>query len=108
MDTSGSLIIAQMKERSSNIELLRIVALWMIVVYHIFAFCIFQNYQDVSIFYKAIWLPLHIGVVLFILISGFFRIKPSVKGTVRLLSYMFVYSVPLGLYSVAQHGGGYF
>lgn len=96
-----------MKYRSSNIELLRMVALCMIVVYHIFSFCIYPQDKGTHPIYKAIWLPLHIGVVLFILVSGYFRIKPSVKGMVRLLSYMFIYTVPFGLiYHVAESGGG--
>lgn len=79
----------------------------MIVVYHIFSFCIYPQDKGTHPIYKAIWLPLHIGVVLFILISGYFRIKPSVKGMVRLLSYMFIYTVPFGLiYHVAESGGG--
>lgn len=94
------------KVRDSNMELLRIVALWMIVAYHIFAFCICYYYTDVNVIYKAIWLPLHIGVVLFVLISGYFRIKPTVKGAVRLLAYMFIYTVPLGLVYNHLSGGG--
>lgn len=97
-----------MKERTSNIELLRIIALWMIVAYHIFAFCIYQYFPDANTVYKAIWLPLHVGVVVFILISGYFRIKPSVKGVVRLLSYMFIYTVPIGLINNYLTGGGFF
>ena len=94
------------KERVSNIELLRIVALWMIVVFHILAFTICQVFSDASYIYKAIWLPLHVGVVLFILISGYFRIKPSTKGIIKLLSYMFVYTVPVGLIKIYYDGGG--
>lgn len=94
------------KQRNSNIELLRLIALWMIVAYHTIAFCVYHNYPDAGAIYKAIWLPLHIGVVLFILISGYFGIKPSAKGFVRLLSYMFIYTVPLGLIQIYQTGGG--
>ena len=96
------------KVRSSNIELLRIVALWMIVAYHTIAFCIYQHYPNVDDIYHAIWLPLHVGVPVFVLISGYFRIKPSVKGVVRLLSYMFIYTVPVGLVDVYLNGGGIF
>lgn len=96
------------KERKSNVELLRLVALWMIVAYHTIALGIYQHYSDVNVLYKAIWLPLHVGVPIFVMISGYFRIKPSAKGLVKLLSYMFIYTVPLGLYDIYANGGGIF
>ena len=94
------------KVRASNVELLRLIALWMIVAYHTIAFCIYQHFPNVNEIYHAIWLPLHVGVPVFVLISGYFRIKPSVKGAIRLLSYMFIYTVPVGLVSIYQNGGG--
>jgi len=38
---------------------------------------------------------LHIGVILFVLISGYYRIKPSIKGFARLLITTMVYFLPL-------------
>lgn len=80
------------KERESSFELLRIVAQILIVYYHILLFAVYPLSNE-SI-YKAIWIPLHIGVPLFILISGYFRIKTSVRGAVKYLGMAFVLQLP--------------
>ena len=92
--------------RDSNIELLRLLSQWMIVLYHILAFLVFYRQKDVSEIYRALWLPLHVGVPIFILISGYFRIKFKVKGIIRLLSVMFIYTVPIGLLECHWEGSG--
>ena len=92
--------------RDSNIELLRLLSQWMIVLYHILAFLVFYRQKDVSEIYRALWLPLHVGVPIFILISGYFRIKFKVKGIIRLLSVMFIYTVPIGLLECHWVGSG--
>lgn len=84
------------KNRESNFELLRIVAQYMIVFYHLF-FHFTKDYQDIHPIFKGIQIPLHIGVVIFILISGYFGIKPSVKGGVKLLAMTALYYIPLEL-----------
>ena len=85
------------KERQSEYELLRIVAQVMIVYYHIMLFVIYPL-SDVAL-YKAIWLPLHTGVPLFIFISGYFGIKPSVKGFIKLIG---VKTVAEGLFFISR------
>lgn len=45
---------------------------------------------------------LHIGVINFVLISGFFGIKPSIKGLIKLLSIFLVYSIPEIVYGITQ------
>lgn len=80
------------KERDSNFELLRIVSQFYIVLYHICLYFIYPNTGQV--FYKAIQLTLHIGVIDFVLISGYFTIKTSSKGLLKLLAIIFVYSFP--------------
>ena len=94
-----------MKVRESNFELLRLVAMYFILLYHMLSFFIVKV-DDASL-YKALWLPLHIAVVCFVLISGYFHIKPSFKGIVKLLAPLIVYYLPLTLYELVSCGGGY-
>lgn len=89
------MLIIETKTRESSFELLRIIAQFMIVLYHIYLFFVYPTTNaDID---KAIWMPLHIGVPLFVLISGYFGIKVSGKGIFRLIGQMFVYTVPLVL-----------
>lgn len=46
-------------------------------------------------FYKAIMFPLHVAVPCFVMISGYFGIKASIKGLVNLLKFVVVLYVPL-------------
>lgn len=79
--------------RDSAFELLRIVAQWMIVMYHLLYFHVYPATGDV--FYKAIQMPLHIGVILYLLTSGYFGIRPSIKKLFFLLVYVAIYTIPL-------------
>lgn len=47
------------------------------------------------LYWKACQIPLHIGVLLFVMISGYFQIKTSLKGVVHILIITFVYYVPV-------------
>lgn len=85
------------RTRESSFELLRIVAQWMIVLYHLLYFY-FYPYTGNEI-YKTAWLPLHIGVVLYVLISGYFGIHASTKGLISLLVIVAVYTIPLYMVS---------
>lgn len=80
-------------ERNSAFELMRLVAQWFIVAYHIFLFYFFLNDDNPDIIFKAIWIPLHVGVPLFVLVSGFFRIKLSLRGLLRIIANLFVYGL---------------
>lgn len=91
-------------QRESSFELLRLIAQILIVYYHILLFVVYPTYG--LAIYKALWFPLHIGVPLFVLISGFFCIKPSIKGFVKLLGMVFVLQLPNTIISIAQGGGG--
>lgn len=62
----------------------------MIVFYH---FHLHVLSVDGELFYKAIMIPLHIGVPLFVLISGYFGINASVKGFSKI-------TVKVGFYSI--------
>lgn len=102
------------KPRESSFELLRIIAQYMIILYHILLFIV---YADTGApIYKAMWLPLHVGVPLFVVISGYFGIKANVKRLVKLLGLVFVFQVPYLIISniiggeriVGPDGGGHF
>lgn len=89
-------------KRESSFELIRIMAQFMIVLYHILIVAIFPTTQNP--FYKALWLPLHIGVPLFVLISGYFGIKASIKGLIKLIGMIFILQVPLLIINYYIHG----
>ena len=101
----------KLKERSSNFELLRIIAMIMIVVYHIALHCISVQlerpdlgsvYQN-PIFFRRLFLiqgvmPFgKIGVALFVLISGYFLVE---KGNQINLQNVFVKILLQAVYSV--------
>lgn len=54
-----------------------------------------------NILFKAIMLPLHTGVVVFVLISGYFGIIPTSRGVFKLLGGFFVYCLSEVFYNVA-------
>ena len=83
--------------RQSNIELLRCFAMVCIIVYHMLCLTIVPLAPDVK-FFKAIQIPLHIGVPLFFLISGYFGIRFSLRGLVRYASKVYLYLVPLTVF----------
>ena len=74
--------------------------MFLIVFYHLLRWFVQDNpaYDWV----RALWIPLHVGVVCFILISGYFRIRPSSRGLLMLLGILFVYSLP-GIVSGIRH-----
>jgi surface polysaccharide O-acyltransferase-like enzyme len=89
-----------MKERQSNLELLRIIAMLMVVLYH-------ANYHSLgypvrddilaapwTIFWRALAEQVCVaGVNIFILISGWFGINPSVKKFCSLLFQVLFYGI---------------
>lgn len=69
--------------RNSNFELLRIVAMLMIVMYHIIAKTTngeYVNNPELS----ADAMCLHIGVICFLLITGYFGVNLSVNKVIKL------------------------
>ena len=75
-------------ERLSNFEALRLLSMFLIVFYHLLLrfYHAYPAYEMV----RALWIPLHVGVVCFVLISGYFRVKPSSRGLLLLLSMLLV------------------
>lgn len=87
-------------QRNSSFELLRILSQVFIVLYHICYIWQGKEYSSQP-FFQAVSIPLHIGVVVFVLLSGYFTIKLKVIGGVKLLGIFFVYCLPEVIYSVA-------
>lgn len=86
----------QQKQRQSNIELLRCFAMLCIIVYHLLLFALGGVHTDTKL-YQAMQIPLHIGVPIFVLISGYFGIHFSLRGLMRLCSKGYIYFIPLSL-----------
>ena len=87
--------------RNSSFELLRLIAQYMIVVYHILLFWFINNGASANIvLHKSICIPLHIGVILYVLISGYFGIHFSLKGVIKIISNLFVYGL---LFALVAH-----
>ena len=90
--------------RQSNFELLRLVSMFFIVFYHLLRFFVVKI--DDAVFYKAMYLPLHVAVICFVLISGYFHIKPSFRGAVKLLAPLVIFYLPLTLWEFFHGVGG--
>ena len=86
-------------QRNSSFELLRILAQVFIVLYHICYMWQGKEYSSQP-FFQAVSIPLHIGVVIFVLLSGYFTINFKISGLVKLLGIFLVYSMPEVLYNV--------
>ena len=87
-------------QRNSSFELLRILSQVFIVLYHICYIWQGREYSSQP-FFQAVSIPLHIGVVVFVLLSGYFTIKFKISGLVKLLGIFFIYCLPEVIYSVA-------
>lgn len=85
--------MSKKKHRESNIELLRIASMLIIVVYHFLSHAIIPNSPELNYITKPLVTVLHIGVVCFVLISGYWGIKFSLKGFITLYVYCTLYSV---------------
>lgn len=91
-------------ERNSIFELIRIIAMFMIVIYHLIMFFVSPYYSTESL-YKGIQIPLHIGVILFVFISGYWGIKCTMKGLIKLITMVAIYFLPIALLTDIYMGG---
>lgn len=87
-------------QRNSSFELLRILSQVFIVLYHICYIWQGKEYSSQP-FFQAVSIPLHIGIVVFVLLSGYFTIKLKMSGLVKLLGIFMVYCLPEVIFSVA-------
>jgi len=100
----NSPLLNQRPERDSNFELLRLLAMWFILVYHFISFFIVK--LDDNPIYKTIQLPLHVAVICFVLISGYFHIKTSLRGLCKLILPLIIIYLPLTAYAYFNHTSG--
>lgn len=86
------------KERDSNFELLRLFAMFSIVFYHLLG--VYWHIGDTEShgLLVALTSPFHVGVPVFVMISGWYGIRTSWKGVFKLLIPVFIYYVPIALY----------
>ena len=47
-------------------------------------------------------MPLHVGVIVFVLLSGYFSMKPTSKKLIKLLSIFVVYAMPETIYTLVH------
>ena len=92
------------KKRESNLELLRLISMFFIVLYHLLLKFIVEI--DDSPIYMAMYLPLHVAVICFVLISGYFHITPSLCGGFKLCIPLLLYYLPLTLFQLFQQNIG--
>ena len=88
--------------RESNYELLRLIAMLFIVWYHLMLWFIVPIDDFPS--YKSMYMPLHVAVICFVLISGYFHINPSVRGVAKLFYPLLVFYLPLTIYEFVFNG----
>ena len=93
------------RERNSCFELMRIIAMLFIVIYHLLITVYSKNPTE-SI-YKGAWIPFHIGVILFVFISGYFGIKCTVNGICKLIGTIALYYLPLTIYGTIEQGSNF-
>lgn len=93
------------RERNSSFELLRIIAILFIVIYHLLITVYSKNPTETI--YKCAWIPLHIGVILFVFISGYFGIKCTINGICKLIGTIALYYLPLTIYSIIEQDGNF-
>ena len=89
--------------RDSQFELMRIVSMLCIVYYHLFLKTT-EHLWGVYPIFRGIQIPLHFGVLLFVMVSGYYGIRPSVRGGGKLFLMVAVYFLPLVLYRDFTNG----
>ena len=83
---------SSLKVRDSNFELLRLLCIFMIVFYHLLDYYVYP--QTHFLIYRTLWIPLHVAVVCFVLISGYYHIQLKKAGVVKLLMPLIFFYLP--------------
>lgn len=89
------------KERNSSIELLRILAIVLIVMMHAAGYGLNSGELSTSMGVVAINSVGNMGVTLFVLISGYFGIRFRPSKLIKLWAMMLVYSVAAYVFNIA-------
>lgn len=96
----------EIKIRESNFELCRLFAIFSVLMYHGISYYIVKYNPD-NMYGHALWLPFRTAVSLFVLISGYWGIKPSLMGGAKFVLKTFIYFVPLQIFSVLRDHGNF-
>lgn len=81
------------KERQSNIELLRMLSMFMIVILHIFDCHIHKDYgTNIFLIQISVSTLCIVGVNVFVFISGYFGIRTSIKSILKIILQALFYS----------------
>lgn len=97
------MIISKSKTRNASFELLRIICMFMIVLYHLFI-KLDYSFVSTSALYSSMLFPLHVAVVCFVLISGYFGIRLSFKKLLAFYMQVLFYNIVAYLvYSVISN-----
>ena len=91
--------------RDSGIELMRLFAIFSVIMYHFLAHYTISFSPDNKYGY-VLWLPFRTAVTLFVLTSGFYGIHFSWKGLIRLISKAFILFTPFEIVSWFLDSGG--
>lgn len=89
-------------KRQSNIEILRIIATLMVIMVHtaFFSIGLPQTFNAAGLVVSSIQILAIPAVDIFVLISGYFHIKPKVKSLANYLFQIFFYSISIYLLSL--------
>lgn len=89
-------VVKSKKIRNSNIEILRIIAIFMIIIHH----CCWNNFHTINQWYDNQWINIlniggKLGVDIFFIISGYFMYKSklSIKRLIKLEAQVLFYSL---------------
>ena len=81
-------------ERDSNFELLRLFAIFSVLMYHFISYYTINYSPDNKLGYIS-WLPFRTAVTLFVFVSGYYHIRFSVKGLTRLIAKTVLIFIPI-------------
>lgn len=91
--------------RDSNFELLRLFAIFSVLMYHFISYYTINYSPDNEIGYIS-WLPFRTAVTLFVFISGYYHIRFSIKGLTRIVVKTLVIFIPIELFAYFCLGYG--
>ena len=95
------------KVRDSNLELMRLFAIFSVLMYHAISYYTI-NFSPDNKYGYVFWLPFRTAVALFVMISGYYHIRFSIRGLSKLVCKTLVLFVPIELTVCLLSGGGKF
>lgn len=80
--------------RDSNFELLRLFAIFSVLMYHFISYYTINYSPDNYLGYIS-WLPFRTAVTLFVFVSGYYHIRFSIKGLTRIVAKTLIIFIPV-------------